>query len=109
MSRFERWFEQIKLRRKGNTVSIDMGEIPHHDPSVLVFPENTSIYIGDKDLRTQPGEEFLAKKWWNNGEGMTWGYLSLPADPYFKALGDPIEVRDLTIIKPSEPLKLNRG
>jgi hypothetical protein len=102
MSALERVKDKIKTYMEGKTLVIDFGEIPPEQPAVLVFPENTPIRIKGVDHITSDGQEFLAINWNNNGEGMTWGYLSLPDKPYFKALNDPIDVRDLEIINPAQ-------
>jgi len=86
-------------RDREGVLNIDLGAPEWNGPSTLVFPADTSIRIDGKDRETKKGEEFLVKKWLNNGEGMTWGYLAMPNEPYFKALSDPKEANELVIIK----------
>jgi len=97
----EKMFRTMKIRKVGNTVEIDLGNIPMNDPSVLIFPEGTNIRVAGVEHVTEKDEEFLARKWCN-GENMTWGWLSGTPGTYFKALNSPTEIRDLKILPPAE-------
>jgi len=92
--------ERAKISQKGNTIEIDLGEAPMEGPATLLFPTGTTIRIDGKEKETQEGEEFTAGTWCS-GMDMTWGYLSLPNKPYFKALNYPQEVTELIILEDS--------
>ncbi len=93
--------EKFVFDKTPGLVEFDLGTEPMRASAVLIFPGNTNIYIrGDamkEERQTQPDEEFLVRKWCN-GEGMTWGFLALPEETYFKALANPLEARELKII-----------
>ena len=101
MNWFEKIRSQIKVTRRGNTVEVDLGEVPMREPAVLIFPVGTFIRIEGEEAHTTEGQEFLAKEWCS-GLDMTWGTLSQKGDPYFKALNYPVETRELKILPPAK-------
>lgn len=84
-------------RDTSGVININMGEVPwNKKPTILIFPEGTSLFSKSVEEITEKDQEYLVNSW-SSCDGMTIGYLRRDNE-YFKALNDPQEVRELKIV-----------